>query len=139
MLPGDIHISAKGKEHAVSLREIKASLVRAVEEGKLTFSSKRNSNCNILAFSSLGVVSCRIVMEGLPIARVTVPVEPRSRIFRVNVEICAYFREDGLICGAVFGVFADQVAALVPWDPLSALLSLFLETAHFFNKLIVGV
>jgi hypothetical protein len=67
MFPGDIHISAKGKEHAVSLREIKASLVRSMEEGKLTFSSKRNSDCNILAFSSLGVVSSRIVVEGLPI------------------------------------------------------------------------
>lgn len=139
MLPGDIHISAKGKEHAVRLREIKASLVRAVEEGKLTFSAKRNSNCNILAFSSLRIISSRIVMEGLPIARVTVPVEPCSRIFRVNVEICAYFLEDSLISGTVFGVFADQVATLVPWNPFGALLSLFLEIAHFFNKLIVGV
>jgi len=72
-------------------------------------------------------------MERLPVTRVTVPVKSGSRIFGVDVEIGTDFLKDRLVGRAVFGVLADEVAAFVPWDPLTAFLAVFLEITHLFN------
>ncbi len=104
MLPLNVDIASKRKQHAVALREINTRTVLRVKKGEFAFSTKGYAYCNILIPSTLRVVRGRVMVEGLPVTGIAVPIESSCLTARLDFKVLRDPRADLLVSRAALGV-----------------------------------
>ena len=117
-LGADINIAPEVKQATVRLREVEAlGRVHRIHKGQFPRIPEGHADRAVLVARALRVERRRVVVEGLPVARVVVPVEARASRLRLEAEEVAHFFLDLLIRLRAARVLRDEVRALVPGLP----------------------
>mmetsp|Transcript_31823 Transcript_31823/g.83387 ORF Transcript_31823/g.83387 Transcript_31823/m.83387 type:complete len:223 (-) Transcript_31823:158-826(-) len=137
VLPLDVGITAEGEHHAVRLWEVRPQPGVGVDEGQLPFPTKRDPHRDVLIPRPLRVECCRVVVKGLPVLVISVPVEPRPYRLEFDIVVVGRFLQNLLKRRAVLWPFADEVASLVPRNPVRLVLAISLRLSHLLHELVV--
>lgn len=143
VLPHNVGVSPEAEDAVVGLRKVQTGflpvdLLGGMNEGQLPQRTEADADGDVLAPRPLGIERGRVVVEGLPVGRVAVPVEPRTDGLLPDVEVLAEAVDNHVEGRRVLRVLADEVGALVPRDPLAPLdLTPGLDLADLIDELVV--
>lgn len=65
MLPTNVHVATKRKQHAVRLRKVDLGAIACVQKGEFAGRAKRYADSNILVFGALRIKGSRVVVKRL--------------------------------------------------------------------------
>ena len=91
MLETNVDISSKIKQATIGLWEVETfGRIQRIHKGQFPRVAERNTDGAVLVPRALRVERRAVVVEGLPVARVVVPVEARAARLRLQTEEVAH-------------------------------------------------
>ena len=90
----DVGVSPEGEHTIIWLREVNPAFFavhffRGMNECQFSHTTKAHPHRYILIGRALGIEGRGIVMEWLPVTRITVPIEPGTNALFANVKVLA--------------------------------------------------
>ena len=113
MFPQDVGIPSEAKDSIVDLGEVHlafvpVSVLFGTDKGQFPSCAKASTDRNVLVLGPLRVEGGAVVVKGLPVARISVPVEPRADgAVLIDVEVIAHAIDDSLVLRASLDVLGN--------------------------------